>query len=428
MSLNITAQKIQELVQELQTYKNYRENLIKTITKIELAYKQKVLDQRKYNQLLSSALKDKTYQEWQDYYAFNINDLIRQIKDQISIFYSQLSVKTEIKTQIVTQKAKKELPTVDISELKDFVKAQQKQKKLKVVQKREYSIYTSKSYAKFSNQVVEKITFYLLKKYPKFFENLTRNLKLGDIKIFSKTYISMMLFSSLLAFPAFAIISAIFTFNVGLSLLIGILGIFAVFAAFYFYPYSVIGTRNRKIRNDLVFAIVHMSAISGSGAQPIKIFKLLIESREYKHLNSEIRRILNYSNLFGYSLSTSLRAVASTTSSYELKELLSGMVATIDTGGDLKDYLKDKAEDTLNTYRLEQEKYTQKLATYSDIYTAVLVAAPLLFLVTLTILDKIAPSLGGVSIAQIASLGTYLGIPLVNIVFILFLNLTSQEI
>lgn len=427
MTLSSTSQKILELVEELQTYKNYRENLIKTITKIELAYKQKVIDQRRYNQLLSNALKDKTYQEWQDYYAFNINDLVRQIKDQISIFYSQLSIKTEIRTPILTQKTKKELPTVDSQELKDFVKEQQKQKRLKISQKKDYSIYISKSYARYSNQIVEKITFYLLKKYPKFFERLTRNIKLADIKIFSKTYISMMLFSSFLAFPVFAIITELFTFNIGLSLLIGILGIFVTFAGFYFYPNSILGGRNRKIKNDLVFAIVHMAAISGSGAQPIKIFKLLVESREYRHLNPEIRRILNYSNLFGYSLSTSLRAVASTTSSYELKEVLSGMVATIETGGDLKDYLKDKAEDTLNSHRLEQEKYTQKLATYSDIYTAVLVAAPLLFLVTLTILDKIAPNLGSVSIAQIASLGTYLGIPLVNIAFILFLNLTSQE-
>ncbi len=427
MALSSTAQKILELVQELQTYKTYRENLLQRISKIDLAYKQKIIDQRKYNQLLSDTLKDKTYQEWQDYYSFYVNDLVRQIKDQISIFYSQLSIRTEIRTPATTAQ-KKELPTIDKQELKDFIEEQKHAKKIKVAQKKEYSIYTSKSYAKFSNQVVEKLTFYLIKKYPKFFEPLSRNLKLADIKIFSKTYISMALFSSIIAFPVVAILTALFTFNVGSAILFGFFGVILTFFAFYLYPNTVIGGRNRKIKNDLVFAIVHMAAISGSGAQPIKIFRLLIESGEYRHINTEIRRILNYSNLFGYSFSTSLRAVAATSSSYELKELLNGMVATIETGGDLKDYLKDKAEDTLNTYRLEQEKYTQKLETYSDIYTAVMVAAPLLFLVTLTILDKIAPTLGSFSIAQIASVGTYLGIPLVNIVFILFLNLTSQEI
>lgn len=427
MALSSTAQKILELVQELQTYKTYRENLLQRISKIDLAYKQKIIDQRKYNQLLSDTLKDKTYQEWQDYYSFYINDLVRQTKDQISIFYSQLNIKTEIRKPTTTAQ-KKELPTIDKQELKDFIEEQKHAKKIKVIQKKEYSIYTSKSYAKFSNQVVEKLTFYLIKKYPKFFEPLSRNLNLADIKIFSKTYISMTLFSSIVAFPVVAIITALFTFNIGTALLYSFFAVILTFFGFYLYPNTIIGGRNRKIKNDLVFAIVHMAAISGSGAQPIKIFRLLIESGEYRHINTEIRRILNYSNLFGYSFSTSLRAVAATTSSYELKELLNGMVATIETGGDLKDYLKDKAEDTLNSYRLEQEKYTQKLATYSDIYTAVLVAAPLLFLVTLTILDKIAPTLGSFSIAQIASVGTYLGIPLVNIAFIVFLNLTSQEI
>ena len=427
MALSSTAQKILELVQELQTYKTYRENLITRISKIDLAHKQNVIDQRKYNQLLSDTLKDKTYQEWQDYYSFYINDLVRQIKDQISIFYSQISIKTEIRTPSTTTQ-KKELPLVDKQELKDFVKEQKQKSKIRLVQKREYSVYSSKSYAKFSNQVVEKITFYLLKKYPTYFEPLSKNLRLADIKVFSKTYISMMIFSSLIAFPIVAIITAIITFNIGQAFLFGFLAIILTFFGFYMYPNTILGGRNRKIKTDLVFAIVHMAAISGSGAQPIKIFRLLVESGEYKHINSEIRRILNYSNLFGYSFSTSLRAVAATTSSYELKELLSGMVATIETGGDLKDYLKDKADDTLNSYRLEQEKYTEKLATYSDIYTAVMVAAPLLFLVTLTILDKIAPNLGDMSISQIASIGTYIWIPLVNIIFIVFLNLTSQDV
>src|SRR3990167_1596153 len=176
--------------------------------------------------------------------------------------------------------------------------------------------------------------------------------------------------------------------------------------AVYVYTLSIIATRRRKIKSDLVFATVHMAAISGSGVHPVKIFKLLLESKEYKYIESEFKKILNHINLFGYSLSTALRSVAAQTPSYELKELLNGIVATIETGGDLKKYLQDKAADTLATYRLDQKKYTDTLSTYSDVYTGILIAAPLLFLVTLAIINHLGGTIGALTVGAVANIGT----------------------
>jgi len=56
-----------------------------------------------------------------------------------------------------------------------------------------------------------------------------------------------------------------------------------------------------------------------------------------------------------------------------------------------------------------------------------LIAAPLLFLVTMAILDKISPTIGGMQISTLASIGTYVALPVVNVLFILFLNITQTE-
>ena len=85
------------------------------------------------------------------------------------------------------------------------------------------------------------------------------------------------------------------------------------------------------------------------------------------------------------------------------------------------------AEDTMNTYRLERKKYVETLSTYSDIYTGILIAAPLLFMVTLAIINILGGVIAGLSVGTLALFGTYIVIPFLNIVFILFLNIVQPE-
>ena len=170
------------------------------------------------------------------------------------------------------------------------------------------------------------------------------------------------------------------------SAVLAIIAAIVTFTLFYYYPSTVIGSHNRIIKNDLPFVIIHMAAVASSGSKPSSIFKLILSSGEYKGIQSEIKKIVNYVNLFGYDISTALRTVATTTPSARFKDLLNGMVSTIQSGGDLKGYLQQMAEESMNTYTLERKKYVETLSTYSDIYTGVLIAAPLLFILTLSII------------------------------------------
>ena len=185
---------------------------------------------------------------------------------------------------------------------------------------------------------------------------------------------------------------------------------------------------SKKIKLELPFALVHMSAVAGSGAKPIAIFELLAESSEFDELKREIKKILNYVNLFGYNLTTALRAVSKVTPSKEFKELLEGMVSTIETGGNLSGYLKEKAEDALSTYKMDRKKQVEALATYSDVYTAILIAAPLLLVVTLAIINSIGGKLAGMDVKFIAWIGVLGVMPLLNIGYFTFLKVTQPNL
>lgn len=314
------------------------------------------------------------------------------------------------------------------TEIKIFLKRYKKEKEEKGFVKEEYSVYKPSEVGSFANKFLGDFSIKITKQYSGFFKPLENNLKQVDIKILPKTYVAISLFFTIISFPLFFIILGLLFGSFINSFFLAILGSVLTFICFYFYPASLIGGRRRKIKDDLPFALIHMSAVAGSGARPIDIFDLLIKSGEYRELGKEVNKIMNYVNLFGYDLTTALKNIAKTTPSPEFRELLNGMISTIETGGDLKEYLDGKAQDTMSTYKLERDKYVKTLETYSDIYTTILIAAPLLFIVVLAIINVIGGKLGGFDVGIIALIGTYGFVPLLNIGYIIFLTISQPEL
>ncbi|MBI2672616.1 type II secretion system F family protein [Candidatus Woesearchaeota archaeon] len=298
-----------------------------------------------------------------------------------------------------------------------------------------YTIYRKTSYGSAANYLFENLTFILTTKYKDFFNNLTHLIRLADIRVLSKTYVSMMILTSMLAgfFGFFSYLSfmIIRTNNAALGVIssvpVAFLASLTTFGFFYLYPYLLVSSRKKAIKNDLPFLIIHMAAIAGSGASPSSVFNLILRSGEYKGIEGEIKKIVNYTNLFGYDLSTALRTVAATTPSYPFRELLNGIIATTESGSDLKSYLNEKAKDALNTYTLERRRYVESLATYSDIYTGAFIAAPLLFITTLAIINVIGGTIGNLSVKTISIFGIFVALPLLNIAFLIFLSFIQPE-
>ena len=356
-------------------------------------------------------------------YNFEIKNMLEKVNDYnnkiLRHFEIKIVKKEDIENLIDRKKAKEFLKNLDKKQYEDI--------------NEKYTLYEKNFYGQISNQLFKEISLKLTKKYPGVFSDLYNNLRISNMKIFSDTYINMTFLSSVLLFVLSYIFMIVFFgtngfFPIIQYLLISILFSGGLLAGFYYWPSIVIDGRRKDIRNELPFAIMHMASIAGSGAPLTTTFDTLLRSGEYKALSGEIKRIMNYVNLFGYNLSTALRSVAETTPSKEFKELLNGLRSTIETGGDLRLYLQNKADDTFINYKNDRKKYVETLATYSDIYTAVLIAAPLLFIIVLVLISLVGNKLGGLDIGFIEKLGIYFIVPAFNIAFMIFINIVQPEL
>lgn len=363
-------------------------------------------------ELADEAVKTKKLEEnsspgRKEYYNAQLKTILSEAGKAI-LEYSEALDETSKKEDYRITKVKK-------AEIKEFAKTH----KLKKKRKEKYSVYKTNFYSKISNFFMEDLSFLIARKYPDTFRKLSDELTLSNIKVLSRTYLSIVLFTTLIALPIATVIAFVFLYNIWFALGIGIAASILVFIFTYSYPTFQKKARAKQMDQELVFAFIHMSAIASSGAPPLKIFKLLLDSEEYKNLQSELERVLNYINIFGYNLTTSLKAVASTTPSARFKDFLHGLASTLETGGGIKEYLRGKSEDELTRSRLEQQKYLETISTFSEIYIGVLIAAPLLFVVTLAILERISPDIAGISINTIGMLGVFGLLPILNILFLL---------
>ena len=200
------------------------------------------------------------------------------------------------------------------------------------------------------------------------------------------------------------------------------------FFSFYLYPLMRARDRRANIQANMPFALNHMAAVAASGVPPNIMFKLVDQTEEYGEICLEAKKIDQFITIFGYDMITAIRSVASTTPSPAFKEFLEGMASTVESGGDLQDYLEEKSKESLLTYELERQKYTEAIQTYSDIYTGILIAAPLFFVAALSLISILGGGLGGIPIDVLLSISTYLVIPLLNVLFIIFLELNQPEL
>jgi flagellar protein FlaJ len=102
------------------------------------------------------------------------------------------------------------------------------------------------------------------------------------------------------------------------------------------------------------------------------------------------------------------------------------MIVSIQSGGSLKSFLVEEANRAMLEYTIKREKYNEVLSTYADIYTALLIAAPMIFVVVLAALNIMGGGMFGFSIEELMVIGT-LGLATLNMIFLTFLSLTQPK-
>ena len=301
------------------------------------------------------------------------------------------------------------------------------------------------AYAKLSNKYFRDTSNKLILKG--YFEQLNLSLRKMNSPFVLGTYVSMIFLTMAISFiVSIFIVLFLLYFNIGLifpfisvaqgNLLIRFLEFFwlviiipIIIGGFmYFYPGTEAKSLGGKIDQELPFVSVHMSAIATSGIEPVSIFKIILESGEYRYTNIEFRKLLNLVNFHGKDIVTALKSVAKSSSSSKLRELLEGLATTITSGGSLHEFLDKHSDSLLFDYKLERERYTKMSETLMDIYISIVIAAPMVLLMLFVIIGSTGGFINFLGLGtDTLSLLINLIIVLLNIGFLIFLRIQQPS-
>jgi archaeal flagellar protein FlaJ len=283
--------------------------------------------------------------------------------------------------------------------------------------------------------IITKIFGNIVEKNENLFISLKEAIQKSDIKMPFISYASLTIFFTIITFFYVFVVSFILFNILGreifaslfYSIFTSLLASIMTFFIAYFYPLQRVSSRKRNIEVNLPFVVIHMGALVESGLPPYQMFKLISSFEEYGEIAKEFKKVVRNVEQFGLDPLTAIKEVASRCPSDELRQLLMGFVTTTESGGNIKLYLKTVGEQTLFDYRKKRERYIRTLDMISELYTGIVISAPLFMIAMLAIMNMIQSTIGGWSIKDIAWLGTYIIMPILNISFIMFLYTREVE-
>jgi len=266
--------------------------------------------------------------------------------------------------------------------------------------------------------------YLLMVPYTKPFEKalieLGPTLQKAGIRVTYRAYISGMALASTLGLVGGALAgfltASYLHFFLLLRLLLpfgfALLGWAAAFGAFYLYPGMVANSRGRKLDSQLSYTVGHMAVLASAGITPEQMFHSLAEEDNTDVVNEEAKMVVRDMSLLGMDLEHALEASEARSPSQAYSDFLEGFVSASRTGGDVKSYLLRSASAFMLDKRLKARAIGESVGFVAELYTILLVVAPLLLLIMFSVIGIISGSIGGFSILTLIYLITYAVVPL----------------
>jgi len=196
-------------------------------------------------------------------------------------------------------------------------------------------------------------------------------------------------------------------------LLFAALFYYMVYGLYLLYPSIKVDERKREIERMLPYAVNYMFALSRGGVSILDIIYSLASHEEtYGEVAREFQFVVHHMEYLGMDLHSAMMELYDVTPSPTLKELISGLLTTIDSGGDISVYLAGKSEQYAEKAKVEQKGFLDTLALLAETYVTAAVATPLF----LFIIESIMLAMGSGDILTMYALA-YILVPLSSISF-----------
>lgn len=236
-------------------------------------------------------------------------------------------------------------------------------------------------------------------------EHLKENLQSAHMNIRAGAYYSYVILTTIFVIVASL---AVFTFLlffffplIGIQLDFIVMLLFLVFPLFigvivYFIGLSLPGFRakgrGKKIDVNLAYAVNFISAMASAGVTPTEIFKSLSKQEIYGEIGEEAAWIYRDVGFLGIDIVTAIKANIQRSPSKKFKEFLQGMVVTVTSGGSLKSYFMNKADQYMWENRQSQKQLLETLGIMAESYVTVAVAGILMLLIVIPLMMLISGS------------------------------------
>jgi flagellar protein FlaJ len=269
------------------------------------------------------------------------------------------------------------------------------------------------------------------------FKDLDVNLRKSGLKANFKAYVSLIAFCTAVAALALLVIVPFllfFVLNIPFlpALLFGVggslFGVAFTIIGFYGYPIYRADATKRQLEDELPFTTGYMAILASAGVSPENIFNSLATFSVPLALTGQAKDVVRDVNLFGSDIISALEETSKRTASERFREMIQGFISTIHSGGDLAVYLRGKSMQYMKLKRISLKKYSDTLSMLAEVYVALLLTGPLMFIIMLTVMAMLGGgTLGILSPDLLLTLLTYLGIPIGATVFLIILDATSPK-
>jgi len=274
-----------------------------------------------------------------------------------------------------------------------------------------------------------------IQKYLPYFADLGLTMQRAAIKISLQSYVCMLvLLSGVSTIISFAIVASIvmaagatvwlaLLYAFGASILLGAM----VFSALYFLPSLLASNRRKRMDLELPYVASHMSILATAAIPPTRMFKLLEDSRTTPEVASDANEITRDVEVLGQDIMTALELERERSPSRVFGDVLEGLVATVRSGGSMKNYLLDATHTIMDLRRLAAKQLIESLGVFAETYISLMIVFPLLIIVMFSVMALIGGGIGGLSVTTMMAFVTYAIIPICGLAVIVMLDTMLVE-
>lgn len=198
-------------------------------------------------------------------------------------------------------------------------------------------------------------------------------------------------------------------------------GILTLLLSLY-YPLYRKNQMKTQIENSLLYALSYMAALSAGGVPIERIMERVSEVEESEALRMIAGKFMADVRIFGFDVPSALRDVARRSPSEFMEKLLDGLRNVIQTSGDLRSLLIYEVSRMLERRREKLKRMMGTLVYLGELYVAMLIVAPILFILILTVLSVIGGNPLGVPPQVQLNILVFIGIPAMAAGFAIILD------